>query len=312
LAAACIRSCLAQQLDVPREVLVFDDASEDGTAEYLMKLFPTITVVRLDRNLGLVPVRTLGFTQARHQWIVSIDDDMLLFDEGAVQRALNAARAHDRTGSIAMPYYERYVSSAQQWSDEAVNRSGDISEYHEVRSFRGGSVLLNRPAVLECGCYPEWIYRQGEEKFLSIRLLDRGYHLLTGGPPGSIHLFSPIRNRQAMSWYGVRNTILFDALCIPQPYCLPYLARDVFKLLSYKLSMRNCAERVGAIGWSLFSVLRMARQRQPVSWRTFRKQLSLPRHGPLPLPHGWTPEPLVQRGIVESQEEFDRYLNGEE
>lgn len=304
LAAACIRSCLVQRLDCPSEVIVYDDASEDGTAEYLRRCFPAITIRRSPNNVGQPAARATGYSEARYDWIVSLDDDLLFFDPSAVQRALGVARAEERVGAVAMTYYQQGAGRPE---------SGGPSEHvlFEVRSFLGCCVVLNRAAALECGCYPFWIYRQGEERFLSIPLLDRDYRILAGGPPVAIHLVSPVRDRQAMSWYGVRNTLLFDSICVPHPYCVPYLFKDACKLFLYKLSLRNLPTKLAALSWGLFSVLRMAGQRNPVSKAAFRKYVTLPRHGATPLPARWSREPLVRLGVIAQPGELDNYLGAE-
>ena len=70
-----IGSALAQR-DVAVEVIVVDEASGDGTAEYLRGLRdPRLTVVRHDAPLGVARARNAGLERAEAPWVAFLDDD---------------------------------------------------------------------------------------------------------------------------------------------------------------------------------------------------------------------------------------------
>lgn len=58
------------------ELIIVDDASTDGTQDYLKKLNDQrIKCVFLDKNRGVSHARNRGFDQARGQWIALLDSD---------------------------------------------------------------------------------------------------------------------------------------------------------------------------------------------------------------------------------------------
>lgn len=300
LAAACIRACKAQDI-APREILVYDDASDVPLIDTLSPDDAAgVLIERLSRNLGQPAVRSLGYKDARGQYVLSLDDDVLIFDTHAVSRAIAVLEAHPEVAVVALRYYEPPRATATPGTDQGIS---------DRSSFTGAIVVLRRKPALDQGCYPDWIYRQGEERFLAIRLLDAGYRIVEYSPPCAIHLASPIRDRKAMNWYGIRNALLFDWICVPHPYCLPYLAKDIVKLFFYKLRLTRIPLKTAAIGWGLWSVLRMRGLRNPVKRETFRKYLSLPRHGALRVPADWTGESLVSTGVLRSVAELQPYLD---
>ncbi len=70
-----IASVLAQD-DVRFELIVVDDASRDGTAEYLATLAdPRIRVIIADRNAGPSAARNLGLEAARADIVAFLDSD---------------------------------------------------------------------------------------------------------------------------------------------------------------------------------------------------------------------------------------------
>ncbi len=72
----CVESVIAQSLP-PREVIVVDDGSGDGTAEALAgsSCGDRARVVRLPHNLGVSAARNRGVAEARSPWIAFLDSD---------------------------------------------------------------------------------------------------------------------------------------------------------------------------------------------------------------------------------------------
>ena len=58
------------------DVIVIDEGSSDGTAEYLRSVEgPRLTVIRHDDPVGLPEARNVGFRASRTRWIAVCDDD---------------------------------------------------------------------------------------------------------------------------------------------------------------------------------------------------------------------------------------------
>ncbi len=296
----CLRACLAQT-GITSEILVYDDASDEEIRPIIDREFgDRIRVVRLEQNIGQPAVRSKGYREAAGEIIVSIDDDAILLDR-EILASVDPLFCQDKSvGIVALRYYEPPRAGGTLVFDHSVQ---------ELRSFVGCAAVIRREYALECECYPDWICRQGEERFLAIRMLDRGYRIVLFGPPSLIHLASPVRNRKAMQWYGIRNALLFDWICAPHPYLVPYLAKDIIKLFFYKIRLSRIPTKVAAIGWGLGSIVKMRHLRRPVRRSTFKKYLTLPRHGALRVPMDWSPEPLVNMGIFKSIAEIEPYLD---
>lgn len=69
-----IRSVLDQK-PAPLEILVADDASTDGTPDWLQREFPSVKVLRLETNQGPAAARNRALAQARGRWITFLDSD---------------------------------------------------------------------------------------------------------------------------------------------------------------------------------------------------------------------------------------------
>src|SRR5215212_701428 len=86
---------MTERADYPGDrldVIVVDNASEDGSAEMVRSEFPDVRLVRRERNVGVSGWND-GFAAARGDWVLALDDDCYLPPDG-LGRALAAASEH--------------------------------------------------------------------------------------------------------------------------------------------------------------------------------------------------------------------------
>lgn len=76
------RHCLGRTVDSvlaqtyrDRELIVVDDASTDGTADWLKETYPSITVVERRVNGGVASARNMGLKQASGEFVAFLDSD---------------------------------------------------------------------------------------------------------------------------------------------------------------------------------------------------------------------------------------------
>ncbi|HYJ80601.1 MAG TPA: glycosyltransferase family A protein, partial [Longimicrobiaceae bacterium] len=80
------------------ELLVLDDGSDDGTAEYLAALVredPRVRTVALPHTGNLARLRNEGIARARGRWVAFLDSDDA-WREDKLERQLAALRASPR------------------------------------------------------------------------------------------------------------------------------------------------------------------------------------------------------------------------
>lgn len=75
LLEACLASLTRHRPDEGVEVIVADDASTDGTVEWLMSAHPEVRVVRLGQNGGFVAAANAGVAAARGEFIQLLNND---------------------------------------------------------------------------------------------------------------------------------------------------------------------------------------------------------------------------------------------
>jgi GT2 family glycosyltransferase len=99
-----LEPCLAsiarhRPADLNLEVIVVDDASTDGTAEWLSQAHPWVRLVRLERNAGFCAAANAGLAAARGDWIQLLNNDTEV-TPGWIEAGL-APFADPRVGSVA-------------------------------------------------------------------------------------------------------------------------------------------------------------------------------------------------------------------
>lgn len=82
------------------ETLLVDNASADGSVEFVRERFPEVRVLALDVNAGFAAANNAAYEQARGEWIVLLNNDTEA-DEHWLEAIHAASQAFPRAGSFA-------------------------------------------------------------------------------------------------------------------------------------------------------------------------------------------------------------------
>ena len=101
LAEKCLRSVMNSPY-ANKHVILVDNASTDGSVEYLRPLFPSIFILECPVNLGLVGGRNCGFREAIRRgddYILSLDNDAHI-DPHLIEELVVVALSDPRIGVV--------------------------------------------------------------------------------------------------------------------------------------------------------------------------------------------------------------------
>ena len=87
---ACLQS-ISEQTQLPHEVIVIDNRSDDGSADAISAAFPDHRLIRAERNLGFAAANNLAAREARGDFLLLLNPDTLVLC-GALDRLVAFAR----------------------------------------------------------------------------------------------------------------------------------------------------------------------------------------------------------------------------
>ncbi|HIG87291.1 MAG TPA: glycosyltransferase [Planctomycetes bacterium] len=257
LDSLALRLAMAQ---VPWDVLVVDNASNDGTSDEVKARredfgWP-LEVIREER-LGLAIARNTGLHHAQGEVLIFVDDD-ITFHEGWVE-AWEDAFAEDALAAAGGPITPVFPESTPAWYKDGVmadggtttgtyNHGNEVLAYQPRRGVghpRGGNMAVRKSLATALGGFREdlgWGKKRipGEETDFFQRLWDTGVNIqYLPGPRVNHHLDAARMNiKYLCSWhigYG-RASILMRPPQDPVRWALK-LAAQCFNIAFYTIRL---------------------------------------------------------------------------
>lgn len=274
-----LRRCLASISSVlgnTPEVLVFDDASEPPAARQVqIEANARARCIRDERHVGYIAGRNELVTQARNDFVLLLDDDAVLFDAQAIERAMDVMRRDDRVAAVAFAQAER---DGRPWPERMQAGRGRIAA--RVPSFIGFAHLLRRSVFLAAGGYRADFVCYGEEKDYCLRLLEAGYKVVYLPDALIGHVVDAGgRDERRYVRYAIRNDLLMSLYNEPWP--LVAIGIPVRLLRHRRMAASIAGGDSGGVRWILGELRRsfadVRRRRRAVSWGTVREWRRLGR-----------------------------------
>src|SRR4051794_2666115 len=169
------------------DVIVVDNASDDGASEMVRAEFPDVQLIRREVNSGVSGWND-GFAVARGDYVLALDDDCYLPRDG-LRRAIEAARRHDAD----------LVSFAVVSEFDPGHRF-DASYRTGLLTFWGCAVLMRRTVLEAVGGFDPEIFIWAHELEFMLRAFDRGFRHLHMPEIVAVHIKKISPDRPA--WVG--------------------------------------------------------------------------------------------------------------
>ena len=246
--------CLQRLRTLPEQprVVVVDNASDDGTAAAVATGFPTVELIRVDRNLG-ASGRNLGVETVDTPYVAFCDDDTW-WDPGCLR---TAADLLDRHVTLAVVTARIVVEPAgtedpicREMADSPLATPEGLPG-RPILSFLAGASVIRRSAYLQVGGFEPKFFFGGEEELLSADLAAAGWELAYVPELRVHHQASRTRNPSEYRRRGIRNTLWFTWLRRPARSAVRRTVAQLRRLPLDRVAVGGVMDAVAALPWIL-------------------------------------------------------------
>ena len=225
---ACLNAVAAQE-EVTTETILVDNASTDGTAEYVRDRFPWVRVVSLSENRGFAGGNNAGVREARGRLVALLNNDTVA-DSGwlrALRRGIDERAGFALAASRIVYMHDPAVidsagdgmlrwGGAFKWHHGA--RVDAAGESREVFGVCGAACLLPKSVYEELGGFDEDFFASHEDVDLSYRARLLGYRCRYvadavvrhhgSATLGRMSARAVLHGQRNLEWVYVKNTPL--------------------------------------------------------------------------------------------------------
>lgn len=174
------------------EIIVVDNASEDGTAALLRKKYPRVQVLSNNKNLGYGKANNQGIRKARGNTILLLNSDIVVLDE-SIEKLWHYSQVHETSfigGKLLNENGSPQASCGPMYSLPVVFAmlfcKGDqmqLTRYSPdaektVDWVSGACLMGTKSAFLDVGLFDERIFMYMEEIEFLYRARKKGYTTL--------------------------------------------------------------------------------------------------------------------------------------
>jgi GT2 family glycosyltransferase len=171
------------------EVLLVDNASSDGSAEYVEELFPQVRVVRSGENLGFGPANNLGACQAAGEYLVFLNPDTAV-EPGWMEALIRALDENPSAGLVtskilqmAEPGKISGCGNELHYTGLALGRGMGMdrdafTKVEDVAAISGASFAVRKDVFVALGGFDTDFFMYVEDTDLSLRARLAGYRIL--------------------------------------------------------------------------------------------------------------------------------------
>lgn len=185
-----IRSIYDQDCEFPLEIIVHDDASTDGSVEFIRRNFPEIQLIISYDSVGFCVSNNRMVSRAKGDYILLLNNDAILFKDAL--RVLYEKAANDTKPTIlGLPQYDAITNvqiDCGSLLDPFLNTIPNHNPNRtEVGMVIGACLWVPKKLWEELGGFIEWFHSLGEDIYLCCLAQLRGYKVRVLWTSGFLH-----------------------------------------------------------------------------------------------------------------------------
>ncbi|MFA6597903.1 MAG: glycosyltransferase family 2 protein [Ignavibacteriaceae bacterium] len=160
------------------EVIVVDNASSDGSPEMVINEFPTVILIRMQKNIGIAGWNE-GFKIAKGEYVLVLDDDAYP-DYNTIQTGIIIAKGEERIGIVAFEIFNlRYNTIETSFITQP------------PKMFVGCGALISMKLLSTIGFFSELIFIYNHELDFTARCYNADFKIIFAKTAIVFHLQTP-------------------------------------------------------------------------------------------------------------------------
>lgn len=195
------------------EIILVDNNSVDSSVEFVQKNYPSIKVVKLEKNLGFAEPNNLGAKESKGDFLLFLNNDTIP-NPNFITELVKVAKDPE----IAI------CQSLLLKPDGTIDSSGDFVDMYgrayssrekaitvrQILSARGASMMIRKDRFWEFGGFDKNFFASFEDVDLGLRAWIWGYRVVLVPSSVVYHLGGQTIQKLSseISFHGVKNTLL--------------------------------------------------------------------------------------------------------
>ncbi len=226
-----IRNLQTLELSCSYEIIVVDNASDDGSVEMVQTLYPDVTLIANDENVGHAKGNNIGISAAQGKYLLVMNTDIIITEPSDVTKMLEYLEEHEEVGLIGpqlkngdgsiqrscfrpysqfTPLYRRTplgkLPSAQRDLQNHLMVDFDHLEIREVDWILGACFIVRKDIIDAIGPFNESFFLYFADYELCDRLKANGYMVIYY-PHTSIVHYHRRESAQRSIWGGLGSLL---------------------------------------------------------------------------------------------------------
>ena len=214
-----LEDCLKSLMNIDYknyEVIIVDNNSTDDSIEFVKRTYPSVIIIKLDKNYGFAEPNNIGAKNAKGDFLLFLNNDTIVEPNFVTE----LVKTFGKDSSVAI------CQSLLLKPNGDVDSSGDFintlglpykqitkqSKETEILSARGASMMVRKDYFNDLGGFDEKIFASFEDVDLGWRAWIWGYKVVLA--PNSIvyHLGGQtVKNLSSeIKFHGVKNSLMLN------------------------------------------------------------------------------------------------------
>jgi GT2 family glycosyltransferase len=270
---SALGSCLRQTCR-DFEVVVWDNASDDGSADLIRRRFRNdrrVRVIDADANYGVAGGRNRAFPSTRGDIILSLDSDATVETTDAFDRIAERFEQDHLVGAMSFEHHR--PDGHLMWPFRRPAAAWQTREFETIR-LDGCAFAVRRSVFDRIGGFPEHFSPYGaEDQHFAINVIGIGCKVLYFPAVAIVHASVAHGRTNLQFRRHVRNSLWIPMEMFPFPHCAVSYARLAAGLFRESSEQRRVGEFVR--GWAEATAGFRIGRRRPIDARAWRRNRAL-------------------------------------